>query len=103
MITIEIDSRPVLDALEALRDKAEHLDPALRQIGERLTESTQARFATGTDPDGRRWAPNSPATILSWLAGKSGVYGKRGKITSKGAGLAMSVFPASAGMNRRPR
>lgn len=97
MITVEIDNRAVLDALEHLRDRIEDIDPAFRQIGERLTETTQARFNTSTGPDGQRWAPNSQATILSYLAGKSGSYQKKtGKISAKGAGYAMNKHPLVA-------
>jgi len=96
MITVELDSRAVLAALEALRDKAVNLGPAMREIGERLTETTQARFGASTGPDGQRWAPNSQATILDYLAGKSGSYGKTGKLTKKGAGSAMSKRPLVA-------
>lgn len=97
MITVEIDSRSVLDALEQLRGKVTDPSPAFREIGERLSETTQARFNTSTGPDGRRWAPNSQATILSYLAGKSGSYQKKsGKISAKGAGYAMNKRPLVA-------
>ena len=46
MITVEIDSRAVLAALEQLQGRVAHLGPAWREIGERLTETTQARFNT---------------------------------------------------------
>lgn len=94
MITIEFDDRAVLAALEALARRAEHLGPALKEIGEDLTASTKARFNTSTAPDGSRWAPNSQTTILGYLAGKSGTFGKKtGKLTQKGAGYAMSKKP----------
>ena len=97
MITVTIDNASVLAALEQLRDRVANPAPALSKIGERLTESTQARFNTGTAPDGGRWAPNSQATILDYLAGKSGSYQKKsGKISAKGIGYAMNKKPLVA-------
>lgn len=99
MITIKIDNRNVLDALNQLAGRVDNLAPALSEIGERLAESTQARFNTSTGPAGQRWAPNSQATILDYLRGpkdapRSGIYGKKsGKLTSKGAGIAMNKKP----------
>lgn len=90
MITIEIDNRSVLDALGQLAGRVDNLAPALSEIGERLTETTQARFNTSTAPDGQRWKQNAPATILGYLGGKAGVYGKTGKITKKGMGYAQN-------------
>lgn len=96
MISIEIDNRTVLDALNQLAHRLDDPSPAFSEIGERLAESTQARFNTSTGPDGKAWAPNSQATLLSYLAGKSGAFGKTGKLTQKGAGYAMGKKPLVA-------
>lgn len=94
MIAIEIDNRAVLDALNDLAGRVGNLRPAMAEIGERLTESTQDRFNTSTGPDGQRWAPNSQATILDYLAGKSGSYqNKSGKLSTRGAGYAINKKP----------
>jgi len=94
MIAIEIDNRAVLDALNDLAGRVSNLRPAMAEIGERLTETTQDRFNTSTGPDGQRWAPNSQATILDYLGGKSGSYQKKsGKLSAKGAGHAMNKRP----------
>jgi len=94
MIRIEIDDREVMDALQRLQRRVGDLTPAMEDIGELLIETTKQRFATSTAPDGRRWAPNSPATILSYLQGKSGAFGKRdGRLTKKGAKLAANKKP----------
>jgi len=70
------------------------LTPAMEDIGELLIETTKQRFQTSAAPDGSRWAPNSPATILGYLAGKSGAFGKRdGRLTRKGAKLAANKKP----------
>ncbi|MBN8765985.1 MAG: phage virion morphogenesis protein [Thiobacillus sp.] len=94
LIEIDVDDREVLDALGKLAQRAGNLSPALEEIGEDMLASTRRRFATSTGPDGARWAPNSPTTILSYLGSKdrpAGVFGKRdGKLTAKkGAGVAM--------------
>lgn len=61
-ITVTIDDREVRAALERLAQRAGHLAPALTEIGEVLVQSTQARFASESGPDGQRWAENSPVT-----------------------------------------
>ncbi len=63
-ITIRIDDKPVLDALNRLSRKMGDLSPALKVIGEDLVKSTEARFnSQGPAPDGARWAALSPATL----------------------------------------
>lgn len=97
MITVEVVNRNVQAALDQLANRVENLAPPMSEIGERMTESTQGRFNTSTGPDGQRWAPNSEATILDYLGGKSGVYGKKtGKLTSKGVGYAQNKKPLVA-------
>jgi phage gpG-like protein len=53
----------------------------MQNIGEHLSETTKRRFETSTSPDGQRWAPNSPVTILQYLHVKSGKYDDEGKRT----------------------
>lgn len=65
--TITVDDAQVLAALRRLRQHSEDITPALKQIGERLVESTQDRFATSTAPDGTPWAANSAVTISRYL------------------------------------
>ncbi len=63
-ITIRIEDKPVLDALNRLSRKMSDLSPVLRVIGEDLVKSTEARFGSqGPAPDGTRWAALSPATL----------------------------------------
>jgi len=62
-ITIEVDSQSVLDVLNRLQRLAARPKPVLLEIGEDLLESTKARFAAQTAPDGSQWAPNSPVTV----------------------------------------
>lgn len=63
-ITIRIEDKPVLDALNRLSRKMSDLSPVLRVIGEDLVKSTEARFGSqGPAPDGKPWAALSPATL----------------------------------------
>lgn len=96
MITIEIDNRAVLDALQALAGRVDNLAPAFSEIGERLTETTQARFNTSTGPDGQHWAENSEATILGYLSGVKGAYSKKAGMTKKGMTALLGKKPLVA-------
>ena len=94
MIRIEIDDREVRQALAELQRRVGDMTPAMREIGDVLAQSTIDRFKASTAPDGSRWAPNSPATILSYLQGKSGAFSKRdGRLTKKGAAVVMKKKP----------
>lgn len=93
MITIEIDSRPVLDALQKLSRRGGDLSPALKAIGNDLVESTQRRFATSTAPDGTPWAANSDVTLQRYLGLFSGSHKKDGSLSKKGAARAGSKKP----------
>jgi phage virion morphogenesis protein len=63
-ITIRIEDKPVLDALNRLSRKMGDLSPVLRVIGEELVKSTEARFGSqGPAPDGTPWKALSPATL----------------------------------------
>lgn len=78
MINIEFDNASVLAALSQLQRAAADLSPALREIGEVLTESTKQRFAATRSPDGSPWEANTPATLEykrgnKPLAGETGV------------------------------
>ena len=63
MIQIEVDSRPVLDALSALLENGTNIRPALKEIGDELVASTTRRFADGVGPDGVPWEANRPVTV----------------------------------------
>jgi phage virion morphogenesis protein len=63
MIEIQFDDRDILRALQNLQQATDNLQPALTEIGERLTESTKQRFSSQTSPGGQRWPANSPVTI----------------------------------------
>jgi phage virion morphogenesis protein len=97
MITLEIDDATVLARLAELSRRVEDLRPALKEMGEDLVATTQARFASTTAPDGSRWAPNSQTTILRYLArdGAGKVTNKKGKLNAKGIASVMGKKPLS--------
>jgi phage gpG-like protein len=55
MLHIEVDSRPVMDALARLRDAGADMEPIMRDIGTTLEERVGERFERFTDPLGGRW------------------------------------------------
>ncbi|MCK9987404.1 MAG: hypothetical protein AzoDbin1_03876 [Azoarcus sp.] len=85
MITININDRPILDALQELVERNRDLRPVLRAIGEDIAESTRRRFVTSTAPDGTPWAPNSQVTMDRYLGVFRGSYKKDGSLSKKGA------------------
>jgi phage virion morphogenesis protein len=62
-ITVEIDSRSVMDALSQLLRKSQDMRPVMDAIGQRMEERVSGRFETKTDPNGHPWAPWKPATV----------------------------------------
>lgn len=62
-IISKIDDREILKALDRLHAKAGRLAPAFKNIGEVVLRSTQDRFSSQTDPDGRPWQRLKASTI----------------------------------------
>ena len=114
--TIELHDQDVRAAFARLLGASRDLTPAMKAIGERLAETTKRRFETSTGPDGRRWAPNSQATLEALLSRgsgqfsaftdiasrkqkltrsgtKAGYFRKDGRLGAKGAGLLTSKKP----------
>lgn len=60
-ITVELDDRAALAALQRLQRMALGDVALMRVIGTALVEETLARFRSGTDPEGRAWTPLNPA------------------------------------------
>ncbi len=63
MIKIEINDNQVMQDLARLEHRSADLSPALKEIGDLLTESTKQRFSDRQGPDGKSWKKNSKATI----------------------------------------
>lgn len=96
MIRFELDAREARVALERLGRSIRDPKPALGQIGEALTQSTKQRFGAGVAPDGRAWAPNTPATVERYLRGYFGgapPRKKRGGPTKRTAARAAGKRP----------
>jgi phage virion morphogenesis protein len=62
MIEITLDTAAVRRSLENLQRAAGNLEPAFKDIGEHLINTTRQRFETKKAPDGTAWARNSAAT-----------------------------------------
>lgn len=64
---IDVIDSGVTAALNRLATSARDPSPALKAIGEALVPKIKQTFETSTDPWGRRWQPNAPATIAAML------------------------------------
>lgn len=93
-INLTANLNTVTDRLAQIARQVGNMEPAFQAIGEALTESTKSRFDTSTAPDGSRWAPNAPSTVLGMLNQVKGAYGKKtGRLTKKGATAVMGKKP----------
>jgi phage gpG-like protein len=95
-ITFTYDDKTVLGVLNQIAQSftPAGMRPAMKEIGEELSESTRRRFETSTGPEGHRWAPLKEGTVLARLAKISGAYtSKSGRIGTKGAVAAMNMKP----------
>jgi len=96
-ITIQYDDTAVLERLQKLSAAASEaqMRTVFMEIGEDLTESTKLRFGTSTGPDGKRWAPLKPGTVLAALSkmrgGRSGRMGNRKALVDTGT-LAHGIY-----------
>jgi phage gpG-like protein len=86
--SIEVSNQRVLAVLARLSTGMANPAPLLRALGEDLAESTKARFATSTAPDGSRWPANTQATYEAYLERLSGSYSKTGQRTGTKKGWA---------------
>lgn len=65
-LSVTLDDKEVGSALQALLDAVGNMDPALKEIGDVLIDSTKQRFNTETAPDGTKWEENSIVTLLNY-------------------------------------
>lgn len=114
--SFKLDNKAVLARLSEISKHYADLSPVMLAIGEHLSESTKERFSDSIAPDGTRWKPNAPATLLAQLAKisgnyvpytnlktgkagrvrestKKGFFDKAGRITKKSAGLLANKKP----------
>ena len=75
--SITADHQPVIEALNRLAYvfTAPGMRPAMKEIGERLSDSTKDRFQASVAPDGSAWEPISP--ITRFLRSKKGRPGAK--------------------------
>jgi phage virion morphogenesis protein len=78
-ITIKVDDREAREAFDRLMRLGRQPAPVLRHLGERLLESTRARFEAGRDPDGRPWKPLAQPTTIQ-RAGGAKAFTKKGAL-----------------------
>ncbi len=97
-ITIELTGEAELQAkLNKLAQGLTNPQPLLSEIGATLEANIQRRFDLGVDPNGRKWAPLSAAT-LEFYKVKAG----RAKADGIGAKLTRGDFKAVAAAGRAP-
>lgn len=60
---IQLDSRRILAAFNAVAALLDDMSPVTFDIGELLVVSTKQRFQQGVSPDGVAWQKNSPTTL----------------------------------------
>jgi phage virion morphogenesis protein len=93
MITVKVNDRQVLDALSEIVSRIKNPRPALKEIGEDLTDSTKRRFTTATAPDGSAWAANSPVTLDRYLGTFKNSRKKDGTLSKAGQARSSSKKP----------
>lgn len=92
MLTIQVQGLDtVQNQLLRLAQRGANLTPLLKNMGEQVLNSTQERFESSTDPDGNRWASNSPVTFARLLGSRH--TNKSGKINARGVSRVMSKKP----------
>ncbi len=92
MITVQTHGlERVQNQLLRLTQRGENLTPLLKNMGEQVLNSTKERFESSTDPDGNRWASNSPVTFARLLGSRH--TNKSGKINARGVSRVMSKKP----------
>ncbi|WP_413878999.1 phage virion morphogenesis protein [Candidatus Aalborgicola defluviihabitans] len=94
MITIQVTDKAVLDMLGELSRRMTNLQPAMKEIGEDIVDSTKRRFADGVDPDGNEWKANSTETTIPFYLGAfGGSHKKDGSLSKAGAARSAAKKP----------
>lgn len=76
---VEWDDRKAVKALQRLQQNVGDISPALREIGDMLTESTKQRFVTKTGPSGQKWDDNTDVTMWTPKKLPGGGYSIKGR------------------------
>ena len=69
--TVTVKDDEVKQALAALQQHLNNMQPAMKKIGETIMERAKRRFDTSTAPDGTPWQPLSAVT-LGIISGRLG-------------------------------
>jgi phage virion morphogenesis protein len=93
LFKIEVDDAAVQAALGRLAAAVKNPRPALAAIGEALLAQTRHTFETSTDPWGRRWALNAPATFAALLRRGGGNFRRDGRLSAQGVARVMAKRP----------
>jgi len=64
--TLTLESRAVLDVLDALLKRGQDMRPVYSAIGQEMENRVRARFETKADPAGEPWAPWRPRTVKQY-------------------------------------
>lgn len=89
-VTITIESRAIMDALNELLARGQDMRPVLDAIGMEMENRVSARFESKTDPAGHPWAP--------WAANTKKQYDKRDTVKGKGVVRGGSLLERSGHM-----
>ncbi|PZO64594.1 MAG: phage virion morphogenesis protein [Paracoccus denitrificans] len=65
--TAELHAENARESLRRLLDRLDRRQPFFAEVGQKLADSTRARFRSQTAPDGTPWTPLRPATIKARL------------------------------------
>jgi phage virion morphogenesis protein len=99
-IRLKIDAAGIARAeavMAELSAKARNPSGGLKVIGEALLKAQRRRFETGTDPDGKKWAPLKPLTVL--LRGARGPILRRSGALMKSSAYQVSGKTLRVGVN----
>lgn len=94
-IRIDVETASITDAINGLLSPTGKAGMArlYREVGELLVDSTRERFNTSQAPDGSSWPLNSPTTFDKFLAKKSRIKGKDGRLNERGKNYVLSKRP----------
>lgn len=86
-ITVRFDDAAVLARLAEIARRVDNMAPAMKSIGEVLSESTKKRFGTSTGPDGQKWERLAASTVLARLEQITGTYAAYTNVKTRKEGL----------------
>lgn len=61
---IKIEAKYFKSFMQELKVKVSNMSPPFQQYGQFIKGETDKQFASETDPEGRKWQPLKPATLL---------------------------------------